>query len=248
VVHPEPARWEFEPADRVLDFAEADDMEVTATHLVWDPPMLPEVLPDWVRQITDPDELRSVMRDHLAALHERYRGRIDRWIVVNEPLDVVGNLEQNNHYLRVLGPGYLADAFRMADEIWPEAQLVLNDVVVEYFPAKAEALVALVSDLLDEGVPVDRVGLQAHLLLGEPNWELLESTMHQIAELGIPVDITELDVPLVPITKGSRCSSTPGSGRNPCTSPSAVSCWKVGLADSTDRYVRAFGSDHDGGS
>ncbi len=203
VIHPEPDRYDITGSDRVVAFAEEHDKDLTVTHFLWDPPALPTVLPDWVREVTDPDELRAVLRDHLTALHERYAGKIDRWNVVNEPLAADGSFERSNHFFRVLGPGYVAEAFRMAEEIWPEAQLVLNENLTEYLATRSDGLVSLVEDLLAQGVRVDRVGLQGHLFLGEPDFDLAQRTMERLAALGVAVDVTELDIPLVDIAGGS---------------------------------------------
>jgi len=203
-VHPEPDRYDFTGTDRVVAFAEEHDKDLTVTHFLWDPPALPSVLPDWVREVTDPDELRAVLRAHLTALHDRYAGKIDRWNVVNEPLAAGGTLEPDNHFFEVLGPGWVAEAFRMATEIWPEAQLVLNENLTEYLAGRSEGLVALVEQLLAEGVRVDRVGLQSHLFLGEPDFDLARRTMEQLTALGVPVDVTELDVPLIGVGGGNR--------------------------------------------
>ncbi len=203
-VHPAPDRWEVGPADRLLDFAKRHHQTTTATHFFWDPPGIRDVLPDWIRAIQDPAALLAAMRDHFTFLHDRYRGRIDRWDAVNEPLATGGGLEPANHFFEVLGPGWVAEALRMAKEVWPEAEMVLNESLTEYLPGKAASLVQLVTDLKAQGVPLDRVGLQAHLTLGEPKWALLASTMRQLTALGVAVDITELDVPLVPATKDRR--------------------------------------------
>ena len=48
---------------------------------------------------------------------------------------------------------------------------------------------------------VDRVGLQSHLFLGEPDFELAQQTMERITALGALVDITELDIPLLDLSK-----------------------------------------------
>ena len=200
-IHPDPARYDFAGSDKVVAFAQAHHKDLTATHFVWDPPGLKFVLPQWVRDITDPDELRAAMRAHLTALHDRYGGKIDRWNIVNEPLAADGSLEHDNHYFQVLGPGYIEEAFRMAAEIWPEAKLVLNENLTEYLPSRSDGLVKLVERLLDEGIRVDRVGLQSHLFLGEPDFGLAQRTMERITALGVPVDITELDIPLLDMSK-----------------------------------------------
>lgn len=197
VVHPEPDTWQWSSADRVVDFAVEHDQELTAAHFLWDPPALTQVLPDWVRAVTDPDGLRAVQRDHLAALADRYGGNVDRLNVINEPLTVDGTLEPRNHFHRVLGPDYITEAFTLADEVWPQAQLVLNENLVEYLPAKADGLLALARDLVAQGVPIDGIGLQMHLFAGEPDWATLENLMTDLDALGLDVAITELDVPLL---------------------------------------------------
>lgn len=204
VIHPAPDVWEFSGADKVVAFAEAHDLELTATHFVWDPPNIPSVLPDWVRAIDDPDELRATLRDYLTVLHDRYGDRIQRWSIVNEPLDDVGDLETRNHFFQVLGPGYVADAFRMAADVWPSATLIVNDYNTEYLQGKADGMVRLVADLKRQGLRVDGVGIQGHLFLGEPNWPVLASLQDGLAERGIPFAFTEVDAPLVPVTKATR--------------------------------------------
>lgn len=197
VVHPAPDQWRWEGGDRVVAAADEHDQEMTLTHFVWDPPSLREVLPDWVREVTEPDELRTVMREHLETLAGRYRDGVDRLTVVNEPLDNEGDLEVQNHFRQVLGDDYIAEAFAIAAEVWPEASLILNENLVEYSPAKADGLVALVEDLQARGVPVDGVGLQMHLFIGEPDWALLDDTMARLDALEVDIAVTELDVPLL---------------------------------------------------
>lgn len=205
VIHPGPDEWDFERADALVAFAEEHDMDLTATHLLWDPPSIRSVVPDWVREITDPDELRATIRDHFEVLRDRYGGQVDRWNVVNEPIGLDGTLEEANHYHQVLGPGYVAEAFAIAEEVWPETALVLNQDLVEYISARADALVELTEELLDGGARVDRVGLQGHLFLGEPQWAQLEDTMARLAELGVTLDLTEVDIP----TQGLDTSQEP---------------------------------------
>jgi endo-1,4-beta-xylanase len=196
VIHPGPEEWDFEGADQTLAFADEHGLFTTVSHFVWDQATSISGTPGWVKAIQDPDELRQVMRDHLATITVRYGGKIDRWIVVNEPLDYGGTALYQNHFYNVLGPDYISQTFRIAEEAAPDSELWLNEILTENNPAKASALVDLAASLVAAGVPIDGVGLQGHLFAGEPDYALVQGTMQRLADLGLKVAITELDAPV----------------------------------------------------
>jgi endo-1,4-beta-xylanase len=72
----------------------------------------------------------------------------------------------------------------------------LNENNVERDASKADALVRLVRELLDHGVPIDGVGIQGHLLSGRPTRAgVLGHLIDRLRSLGVDVAVTELDVP-----------------------------------------------------
>jgi endo-1,4-beta-xylanase len=184
--------------DAACSFARDHDLFQVGFHLVWNQQLLDDIA-DWVLEIDDPTELRTVLRERVQLIFELCPD-LDRIDVLNEPLGVLtGATMYQNHFFQVLGPDYIAELFRIVREVAPEAvELFLNENFVEYFPERAAAFVALVRDLVEDGVPVDAVGLQTHLLLGEPDWALYRATMEQLAALGVKVFVTELDVPVPP--------------------------------------------------
>ncbi|MFJ8669107.1 endo-1,4-beta-xylanase [Streptomyces sp. NPDC093600] len=139
-----------------------------------------------------PDELRGIMTDHIAAVVGRYKGRIDHWDVVNEPLADDGTLRPSM-WATALGESYIADAFRAARAADPAAKLYLNDYSTEAVGPKSDGMYALVARLLAQGVPVDGVGFQAHLVLGQVPADL-EANLKRFADLGVDVAVTELDI------------------------------------------------------
>jgi len=195
VLQPERGVWDFEPADRIVEFAQENGIAVKGHTLVWAQQSV-DSTPDWVEQINDPDELRAVLEEHITTVMEHYRGQVDRWDVVNEAFQTAGEGLYDNHFHRVLGPGYLADAFAMAHEADPDVRLFLNENVVEYFPTKRAALVDFVTGLLEDGVPIHGVGLQLHLLAGPPEVDVVANLCETFTAMGLEVAITELDVPL----------------------------------------------------
>lgn len=199
VIHPEPDRWDFEGADRVLAFTEANDLSTMVSHFAWDQATATTGTPAWVEGITDPAELEQTMRDHLRTLTERYGAKIDRWIVVNEPLVYAGSgAIYENHFFKTFGADYIARVFQIAADEAPDAELWLNEIFTEGNAPKCDALVALAKDLVDRGIPIDGVGIQGHLFLAMPDFALVEKTMKRLGGLGLRVAVTELDAPVDP--------------------------------------------------
>jgi endo-1,4-beta-xylanase len=116
---------------------------------------------------------------------------------VNEPIVSLGAELDANHFHQVLGPGYISAAFEAAHLADPDARLFLNEHSVEFLPAKADALVALVEQLVADGVPIHGVGLQAHQFSGRPPEPgVVEDLVSTFTALGLDVALTELDLPV----------------------------------------------------
>jgi endo-1,4-beta-xylanase len=188
VVEPVRGQFDFSGGDRIVDFAAQHGQAVRGHTLVWH-----TSLPGWLTGGGfSADELRTILKQHIETMMTRYRGRIAAWDVVNEVLEEDGTL-RHSIWLDNLGPGYIADAFRWARAADPQAKLYLNEYGAEQGKAKAEGLHALVRDLKAQGVPIDGVGFQTHVLA----WTRLSALgdmMRRVAALGIDVAITELDV------------------------------------------------------
>lgn len=202
-VHPGPDSYAFAAADDIVAFAEAHDMAVRGHTLLWH-----SQNPAWLEEGDySPGELRALLREHITTVVGRYAGRIQQWDVANEIIDDRGHLRtEENIWLRELGPGIVADAFRWAHDADPAAELFLNDYGAEAVNAKTDAYLALVRDLQAQGVPVHGFGAQAHLSLehGSPGDGLREN-LQRFADLGLATAITELDV-RVPLD-GGRASA-----------------------------------------
>lgn len=186
----EPSRGEFDfgPGDRLVDFAQRNDQLVYGHVLVWHSQLAP-----WVTESDfSPQELRTVMTDHITEVAGHYRGQVQRWDVVNEPLNEDGTLRETV-FQQKLGESYIADAFRAAHAADPDAELFINDYNMEGITAKTDGMYRLVKRLLAQGVPIDGVGVQGHLTLGNVP-EDMRQNLQRFADLGLEVVITELDV------------------------------------------------------
>lgn len=120
------------------------------------------------------------------------QGKIAAWDVVNEAFNEDGTYRSTLWY-NGLGADYIANALTWARAADPAAKLYINDYNVEGVNAKSTALYNLVKSLKERGVPIDGVGLQAHLVLGQVP-STLQQNIQRFADLGVDVAITELDI------------------------------------------------------
>jgi endo-1,4-beta-xylanase len=139
------------------------------------------------------EELLERMREHIHTVVGRYRGKVKIWDVVNEALSDGGtNVLRNSLWLQIIGPDYIAKAFQYAHEADPDAVLRYNDYGLEN-PAKRRKLITLIKSLREQGVPVHAIGSQAHVNVSI-TFEAMDEALREIATLGLPIHITELDV------------------------------------------------------
>jgi len=195
-VHPVENEFFWEHADALVEFGTRNGLEIFGHTLIWH-----NQTPEWVFKDAEgndasPELLLERMRNHIHTLVGRYKGRIHGWDVVNEALNEDGSMRESAFY-RILGEDYIAKAFIFAREADPDAQLIYNDFNIEN-PAKRAGTVRLVKKLLDQGIPIDGVGIQEHVRLDWPSRELLSEAIQDYAALGVKVMITELDVDVLP--------------------------------------------------
>lgn len=191
-VQPDRDSWEFGEADALVTLARKTGKRVRGHTLVWG-----TQLPAWVAGgHWTPAQLRAVLVDHVRTEVAHFRGKVESWDVVNEPLANDGRLA-GDVFLRVLGPSYIDLAFRTAHAADPHARLFLNELAGELPGPKQDALVALVAGLRRRGVPIDGVGLEDHTESTHyPRPAQLLTILRRLTSLGLDVEITELDVAL----------------------------------------------------
>jgi endo-1,4-beta-xylanase len=196
VIHPRPGEFNFAPADRYVDFGVRNHMFIVGHNLVWHNQVPKWVFEDDKGAPLSRDLLLERMRYHILTVVGRYKGRIGGWDVVNEALNEDGTLRQTP-WLKIIGEDYIAKAFEFAHEADPKAELYYNDYSLEN-EAKRKGAVELIRRLKSKGVPVAAVGLQGHNKMDWPSVEQQDATIEAFAGLGIKVNITELDIDLLP--------------------------------------------------
>ncbi|MGD0389618.1 MAG: endo-1,4-beta-xylanase [Tepidisphaeraceae bacterium] len=196
VVHPEPAIYDFALADAYVAFGEANHMWIIGHNLVWHSQTPNWVFQDDKGQPLGREALLARMHDHIRTVVGRYKGRINSWDVVNEALNEDGTIRQDS-WMKIIGQDYIAKAFEFAHQADPDAELCFNDFSVENEP-KRNGAVALIRKLKAQGVPVTAVGIQGHVKMDWPTMDQIDATIDAFAALGVKVNITELDIDMLP--------------------------------------------------
>lgn len=187
--------FDFRAADAIVAFAEAHDMKVRGHTLVWH-----EALPDWLATGTfTPAQMLEIMKTHVRTEVAHFAGQIYAWDVVNEAITKQGAMRSDLYSDKpgtgVAGKyGYIEEAFRTAHEADPKALLFYNDYDTEVSNPKSDAIYAMVRQLLADDVPIGGVGFQCHLNLKGVSRADMIANLKRFVDLGIQVQITELDV------------------------------------------------------
>lgn len=189
-LNPAEGTYNWEAIDRLVAFATDNNMVVKGHGLISGC-----CNPDYLLNITDPTAMRAAMTAHFEAVMHRYNGKVDRWDVVSEALvSMGGGLQEDNIFYKALGPGFVAEAFRIARAADPDARLFLNENLVESYPGKRQELYDLVSGMVADGVPIDGIALQMHVTIEPPTPGVITEMTNSYKALGLEVTIAEMDV------------------------------------------------------
>jgi endo-1,4-beta-xylanase len=195
-IHPEPDRYNFEPADRFVEFGLKNNMFIVGHTLVWHHQTPPWVFEDDAKNPLTREALLARMKDHIFTVMGRYKGKVNGYDVVNEALEKDGSLRKSK-WQSIIGDDYIAKAFEYAHEADPDAELYYNDFDIDK-PDKLGGCVRLVKELKAKGLRIDGVGLQEHADMNYPSKAELEKFFAAMKPLGVKVMITELDVSVLP--------------------------------------------------
>ncbi|MFY1653867.1 endo-1,4-beta-xylanase [Solwaraspora sp. WMMB762] len=186
--HTEPNQnqFNFTAGDQLIAHARARGMTVRGHTLVWHAQQ-----PQWAQNMSG-SALRNAMINHINRVAGHWRGQIHSWDVVNEAFADGGSGGRRDSNLQRTGNDWIEVAFRTARAADPNAKLCYNDYNTDGINAKSTAIYNMVRDFKARGVPIDCVGLQSHL--GTSLDPTYQQNIQRFADLGVDVQITELDI------------------------------------------------------
>lgn len=202
LINPRPGVYNFGPADDYVAFGEKHHMFIMGHTLVWHNQCPPWFFTNAEGKPNTKEEQIERLRSHIKAVAGRYAGRVNAWDVVNEVIDNDGSYRQNTAWVKAFGNGdtLVSYAFKFAAEYAPNAELYYNDFNT-WRPAKRDGIVRMIKMLQKQGIRIDGVGMQGHWGLDYPKTKYIEDAIDAFAACGVKVNISELDVDVLPLTK-----------------------------------------------
>jgi endo-1,4-beta-xylanase len=195
-IHPEQGKYNFEAADRFVDYGVKHKMFIVGHTLIWHWQTGQRTFMDSTGKLLDRQSMLERMKEHIFTVVGRYKGKVKGWDVVNEALDDSGNINKTK-WAETIGEDYVEKAFEFAHEADPDAELYYNDFLIDR-PAKRDGTVRLIRKLQSKGLRIDGVGLQWHCGLDYPVRSEFNAFVDSISALGVKIMITELDVDILP--------------------------------------------------
>ena len=137
--------------------------------------------------------LENYIEAVLTTIQTQYPGVVVSWDVVNEAVaDGNAALRQSN-WTKVVGEDFVNQAFAFARKYAdPGVQLYYNDYSTPYEP-KLTGICNLLDSLIADG-NIDGYGFQCHYQLGSPSYAQLRAAFERIAEKGLKLRVSELDI------------------------------------------------------
>ena len=204
-IHPFEKQYNWAGGDSIAAFAKRNKMKLRGHTLCWH-----NQTPRWLffdsstnQQVTK-EVLLQRLKDHITTVVTRYKGVIFAWDVVNEAIsDKPDEFYRPSLWYQICGEEFIAKAFQWAHEADPEALLFYNDYN-EINQVKRQKIIKMVKDLKAKGIPIHGFGLQGHWAINEPSKEQLDQTLKDFSAVGLPLQITELDISVYPKEHNAR--------------------------------------------
>ncbi len=207
VVRRTPDKYDFTGADILMDFATRYKLAVRGHTLLWNRSVW---MPEWVNKYdfgpNPATTAEKLMTGYIDTVCQRFGDRIFSYDVVNETISPTTGGYEDSPFTKALGPQVIDIAFHAARQAAPHAELVYNDYM-GWAPKDAThrtGVLRLLERLKKDNVPVDCLGIQAHIgsngmgaatsLIGDADETEWRKFLDEVTQMGYGLLLTEFDV------------------------------------------------------
>jgi endo-1,4-beta-xylanase len=193
-LHPSEGSFTYGQADDFISLTRSHGLDVHGHTLIWHANYQ---VPSFMKNYSG--DFAAMLKTHVQSIVTHFQGRVVSWDVVNEALAddgeaTLANGLRSTVFSQKMGVSFIDQAFINARAADSNVDLFYNDYNTEAGGQKTKNLLALVDGMKSRGVPITGVGFQMHVAFDWPSISAIESAMKAIADRGLKVKISELDV------------------------------------------------------
>jgi endo-1,4-beta-xylanase len=246
-LRPDPKGFDFSRADKLMGFANQYGFAMRGHTLLWN---RSQWLPDWVNKLDfgakPASAAEKFLGQHIKTVCSRYADRLFAYDVVNETIAPATGEMEESPFTKVMGPEVIDFCFHAAREAAPKAQLVYNDYM-SWSPKDAAhraGVLKLLERLKKANVPIDALGVQAHIgsngmgtatgLVGDADTAEWKKFLDAVTGMGLDLVITEFDV-------NDKSVSGTAAARDRVVADYAKAFLDIALSYPQTRYIMAWG-------
>ena len=165
-LRPNPKEYSFYLADRLVDWAQANNSLMRGHTLLWQKTAwFPKWLLNYDFGTRPAAEAERILREHITTVCRHFGTRIFTYDVVNEAVDEITGEIRQTPFTKYLGDNAIDICFDAARQAAPHAKLVYNDYM-GWGPNSArhrDGVLKLLARLKGAKVPVHLLGVQSHI-------------------------------------------------------------------------------------
>ncbi len=186
---------DYSVVDSILIWTERNNIPLRGHNLFWgifkSPNTGSQYVQPWVAELND-NELRQRIKERAEDITKRYKGRFAEYDLNNEMI-------HGNYYEDRLGPDITKLMAQWALNGDPDAKFWLNDydILIKDSPLGIglPEYMAHIRNILEQGIPIAGIGVQAHSHLETFDREYLVEALDSLATFNLPIRITEFNLP-----------------------------------------------------
>ncbi len=173
----------YTTADNIAQWTAENNIPCRGHNLYWG---IDKFVQSWVKDLND-DELRAALKKRGVETARHFKGKFVEYDLNNE-------MVHGNYYEKRLGYGItkeMADWVLTGDK---SAKLWLNDYDI-LTGNRLDDYMAQIRKFIKQGVPIAGIGVQGHLHTDTFSREKLKEALDSLAQFGLPIRITEFNIP-----------------------------------------------------
>ena len=244
-IRPNATEFDFARADRLMAFVAANGLLVRGHTLLWNRDIW---MPPWTQTYDfgprPAKEAERLLTTHIQTVVSRYP-QVFSWDVVNETIAPKTGEMEASVFTKAIGPEIIDIAFHAARAAAPKAQLVYNDYMSwgTGNQVHRDGVLRLLERLKKNNVPIDALGVQAHIgpgasdstnTLDGDNETAWRKFLDEVTGMGLDIIVTEFDF-------GDQTLPADVAARDAAVAATAKHYFDVMLSYKNLRYVMAWG-------